>query len=225
MKALLTSIEDKARLEHTALIVVDIQNDFLHPEGFMAKHTPAWKPVDNMVERLECLIAGAREYGVFILFARNWFSNLTLSPVIRERWQRIWPGLDVRMCWENDWGADFYRVKPLPSEPVIIKHRYSAFLNTDLDMVLHNHSIKTLVITGYTTNACVETTARDAYMHDYYVVVAGDCCACQNPVLHEATLRSIETGYGVVTSSDKLLAIWSRSKHPAVPRPPADKHG
>lgn len=206
------SIEDKVNPKHTALLVVDIQNDFLHPDGFMAKHTPGWKPVDDMVGRLERVIAGAREHDVFTIYARNWFSDITLSPVIRERWQRIWPGLDVRMCWENEWGAGFYRVKPLPGEPVIIKHRYSAFLNTDLDMVLHNRGIRTLVVTGYTTNACVETTARDAYMHDYYVVVAGDCCACQNPDLHQATLKSIETGYGIVVTSEKLIEIWNRHK-------------
>lgn len=210
MKKLLTSIEEKVHPEHTALLVIDIQNDFLHPEGFMARHTPDWKPVDDMVQRLEYLIKGAREHGLFIIFVRNWFSNITISPVIKERWRRIWPGIDVRMCWENEWGAEFYRIKPLPDEPVIIKHRYSAFLNTDLDMVLRNRGMKTLVVTGYTTNACVETTARDAYMHDYYVIVAGDCCACQNPVLHEATLKNIEAGYGIVTSSENLLAIWKQ---------------
>jgi ureidoacrylate peracid hydrolase len=211
-KTLLKSLEDKVNPKHTSLLVVDVQNDFLHPEGFMAKHTPAWRPVDDMVSRLERLVAGAREYGAFVVFARNWFSDLTLSPVIRERWQRIWPGLEVRICWENQWGADFYRVRPLPGEPIIVKHRYSAFLNTDLDMILHNRGIKTLVITGYTTNACVETTARDAYMHDYYVVVVSDCCACQNPALHEATLKSIEAGYGVIATANRLMAIWKQHK-------------
>lgn len=209
---MLKSIEDKVDPKHTALLVVDIQNDFLHQEGFMAKHTPAWKPVDDMVERLERLIVGARRHGVLVIFARNWFSNFTVSPVIKERWQRIWPKIDVKMCWKNEWGADFYRVRPLPDEPIVVKHRYSAFLNTDLDLVLHNRSIRTLVVTGYTTNACVETTARDAYMHDYYVVVVSDCCACQNPALHEATLKSIETSYGIIVTANKLLAIWSQHK-------------
>ena len=206
---MLTSLSSKINTRHTALLVIDIQNDFLHPKGFIPKQTKGWQPVDTMVDRLIQFIENARRYQIPIIYTANSFNSVTNSPVIMERWRRIWPGIKINLCLEGTWGADLYRLSPHPGETIVYKHRYSAFLHTDLDMLLRNLGVKTVIVTGYTTNACVETTARDAYMRDYYVVIAGDCCACQDAGLHEATLKGIEKSYGLVTTSRAILDLWS----------------
>ena len=74
---------------------------------------------------------------------------------------------------------------------MVIKHRYSAFINTDLNTVLRAKGIQSVMVTGVATNVCVETTARDAYMFDYYVTMIDNCVAAYDPKLHENTLENI----------------------------------
>ena len=91
---------------------------------------------------------------------------------------------------------------------MVIKHRYSAFVNTDLDLILKAQQIKTLLITGTATNVCVESTARHAHMLDYHVVFLCDLTAASDPGLHEATLQNIQKYFGYVTASDDIQALW-----------------
>ena len=69
-------------------------------------------------------------------------------------------------------------------------------------------------MTGIATNGCVEATARDGFMHDYYIVLVDDCCSCFSPEAHQSTLQNIRDAYGVVTTADELAAIWSRRRAP-----------
>jgi ureidoacrylate peracid hydrolase len=90
---------------------------------------------------------------------------------------------------------------------VVKKWRSSAFVGTNLDMVLRCNGIKTLVVTGDVTQGCVESTARDASFHDYYVVVLEDCVATYEHDLHEASLKVLRTRVDVTPSGD-VLKIW-----------------
>jgi ureidoacrylate peracid hydrolase len=113
------------------------------------------------------------------------------------------------MCEDGTWQADFYGdVRPGHGDITISKHRYSAFHNTDLDLVLRSHGIRTVVLTGVLTNVCVETTAREAFVRDYYVVLVEDGTASCQPEDHAMTLRNIERFFGVVSSTQALEAIW-----------------
>src|ERR1700730_7523100 len=79
------------------------------------------------------------------------------------------------VCVANSWGADFFAdVRPLATEAIVTKHRYSAFHNTDLETILRANGIRTVVLSGCATNVCVETSAREAFLRDYYVVIAED---------------------------------------------------
>ena len=88
-------------------------------------------------------------------------------------------------------GSGFLRRPSVPDEVIVTKHRYGAFENTDLDLVLRSNHIKSVIITGVATNVCCETTARQAFK-DYYVLFTSDCCATYSQAQHDATLFNID---------------------------------
>ena len=108
----------------------------------------------------------------------------------------------------EEWNGDFYRLRPLPNEAIVSKHRYGAFESTDLDVVLRAKGIRCVVMTGVATNVCVETTARQAFMRDYYVVFTNDCTATYTQADHDATLRNIDHYFGQVVSGEEVIACW-----------------
>ena len=112
------------------------------------------------------------------------------------------------MCEPGKWDQDFYDVRPLSDEVIVTKHRYGAFENTDLDLVLRSNRIKSVIITGVATNVCCETTARQAFMKDYYVLFTSDCCATYSQAQHDATLFNIDQFFGQVVTSDEIMACW-----------------
>ena len=118
-------------------------------------------------------------------------------------------GNEVR-CVDGSWGADFYKVAPKEGDLVVRKHRYSAFSGTAMDNLLRRNGIRTTVVTGVSTNICVESTLREAFNLGYYVVVPRDCVASNNAELHEATLKNVEFLLGDVTSSFDLIGRWTR---------------
>jgi nicotinamidase-related amidase len=88
----------------------------------------------------------------------------------------------------------------------IVKHKFDAFFETDLDAILRYHQVDTVIITGTATNACCESTARSAFMRDYKVVFPSDLNATFDEAMHRATLKNIDLLFGRVVSSDELLA-------------------
>ena len=116
------------------------------------------------------------------------------------------------VCEPGEWNGDFFRLRPLPDEVIVTKHRYGAFESTDLDLILRSNGIRNVIMTGVATNVCVETTARQAFMRDYYVVFAGDCCATYSQAQHDATLVNIDLFFGEVVTSDQVMACWPRAE-------------
>ncbi len=102
-------------------------------------------------------------------------------------------------------------------EPIVVKHRYSAFIDTDLDLILRSRGIQSLVMTGVATNVCVESTARDGYMRDYHIVFVDDCSACYDAAKHAATLRHITDHFGVVVQAADIIATWQESPLAVLP--------
>jgi ureidoacrylate peracid hydrolase len=207
-------LEEKVNPSHSALIVVDVQNDFCAAGGMMDKEGQDLTTVQEMADALPHLIAEAREAGVLVVFVRNVYtseSNRYLSDVWLEQAARrrsgsytIWP-----VCAPDSWEGDFYGdVRPLAGEPIVTKHRFSAFHNTDLETILRARSIRTVVLSGVATNVCVETTAREAFVRDYYVVLLSDGTATYNSAGHEATLAVIDQFFGEVASIDDVIACW-----------------
>ena len=210
----LSGLANKVAPGHTALIVIDVQNDFCAPDGMMDQEGFDLGDAQAMADRLPPLISAARAAGVLVVFVRNVYSsehNFYLSDTWLEQASRAREGSYTRrsVCMADSWEGDFYgAVRPEPRDPVVSKHRFNAFRNTDLDTILRANGIRTTVFTGVATNVCVETSARDAFMHDYYVVFTTDGTATYARADHEATLRNIERYFGELASVAELEAVW-----------------
>ena len=204
---ILKTLKDRCDPRYAALIVVDVQNDFVSPEGSAGKRGDDVGAAMGMVPNLTRLIDEARKVGLTIVYIRTTHSEWTdTASWIYRTSQKS--GLNT--CREGTWGAEFYDgVAPLPSERVVIKHRYSAFINTDLNTVLKARGIQSILVCGVATNVCVETTARDGYMYDYYVTMVDDCSAAYDAKLHMATLENIRRHFGLVASSHQIIETWS----------------
>jgi ureidoacrylate peracid hydrolase len=203
---ILRSLKERCDPKYAALVVVDVQNDFVSSDGSAAKRGEDVGAAIAMVPNLVRLIQEARRVGLTIVYIKTTHSEWTDTPSWIYRSSQK-SGLNT--CREGTWGADFYNgIAPLPSERVVIKHRYSAFINTDLNTVLKARAIQSVLVCGVATNVCVETTARDAYMYDYYVTMIDDCSAAYETKLHLGTLDNMRRHFGLVASSDEIIDSW-----------------
>jgi ureidoacrylate peracid hydrolase len=212
---ILGSLNEKVRAAHTALIVIDVQNDFCAEGGLVARGGRDVSAAQDMARRLPALIAGARKGSVLVVFVRSFYStdrNVFLSDVWLEQAARKQGGgyTLTPVCGEGAWDGDYYGdVRPMPDDIVVTKHRYGAFYATDLEMILRSHGIRTIVLTGVSTNVCVETTAREGFVRDFYTVVVGDGTAAYSAEEHETTLKTIDRFFGEITSIAQLQKLWS----------------
>lgn len=210
---MLQTLADKVRPEHCAVLIVDVQNDFCAEGGAMHREGRDLSLVRAMVPRLAGFVDAARAARVPCIWIRNVYNtgpNWYLSEVWLEQARRRRRGayLSIPVCEPGQWNGDFYQVKPLPDEAIVTKHRYGAFESSDLDLVLRSQGIRTVIMTGVATNVCVETTARQAFLRDYYVVFTSDCTATYSQAEHDATLHNIDSFFGAVVSADEVRACW-----------------
>ena len=210
MDKILYELTDKINPIHTAVLVVDLQNDFCAPEGYVGQRFGCDPQAnESLAKRNVELTEVARRAGVLIIWIQAIYDPEHLSaPMIMKGGQSN----NEKRCLDGTWGAEFYNVEPKEKDLVIQKHRYSAFSGTSLDNHLRRHAIKTTVITGVSTNICVESTLREAFNLGYYVVIPRDCVAGNNEKLHEATLQNVEFLLGDVTESSSLIEHWSGMK-------------
>jgi ureidoacrylate peracid hydrolase len=217
----LRGMKDKVAPPHTALLVIDMLNEFLSPEGHTAQSGKDVSAGRALAERLPAFIADARAAGLLVVFIRNVYStkhNFYLSDAWLEHAarRRAGGGTLKPTCGEGTWAADFYGdVRPQPEDAVVVKHRYSAFHNTDLETVLRANGIRTIVLTGTVTNVCVETAAREGYARDYYVVLVEDGCAAYSQADHDAAVRNVDRFFGEVSTMAVLRQIWSSAQSAA----------
>lgn len=203
---MLRTLEEKVDPRHAAVLVVDVQNDFFADGGTFDRIGRDVKIIRKMIAPLHSLLDSARAAGTKVIFVRYGHTGATESEVHLE--QRGRGRADQPICQDGTWGADLYEVAALPGETVVVKHRYSGFIGTDLDLVLRSTGVRTLLMTGVASNGCVEATARDGFMHDYYIVFVDDCTASYDDELHRATLQNIADAYGVVVTSSQVTEIW-----------------
>ena len=213
---LLRTLEDKTHPARAALVTVDVQNDFCHERGFLGALGAPMGLIQAMVPRLQRLLDAARSRGVPVIHVISHHDEEYASPVVTE--QKLRHGLpmeldgrplkDAPYCLKGTWGAELYGIDARPGEEIIVKHRYSAFRGTNLDVVLRSRGIQTVILTGVATNACVESTGRDAYMHDYYLVFVDDATATTSQAAHDATLANIDQFFGQVATCEAIAAAW-----------------
>lgn len=186
------------------LLVVDVQNDFCHPEGLFGRMGFDLSSVHAAVERLKRVIEGARSVGVPVVFVQLVHNAATNS----RAWANRSDDMREDACKGGTWGADLYEVGPVDDEPVVVKRRYSPFVGTDLDYILRAAERKSLLVTGVSSNICVEQTLRDGFMRDYHVVLIEDCAAAYSAQSHASTIANVQSFLGRVVTSQSVLENW-----------------
>lgn len=214
-KCIYTTLEELIAADHTALVVVDMQNDFCKPEWAFSQRGIDLSMYPPMIPYLVRLVAGARAAGVPVIYIQM----TVLTDRRSESPAQIRFNMRLHMASHHRTEPLLYTVEGTPGQEIIAelapqsgdlivhKYRSSGFWGTNLDMLLRSNGIETVVIVGCTTEGCVESTARDALFNDYYVVVPEDCVASDDPRQHEASLFLMRHRFDV-TTSDAILAFW-----------------
>ncbi|MBN2358825.1 MAG: cysteine hydrolase [Deltaproteobacteria bacterium] len=179
----------------SALLVIDMQRFFLEPES--ASFTCGGPAILPTVKRL---IDAFRSRGRPVIYTRHVHHPQGNDLGIMGWW---WQD----NCVEGTPGSEIAEpLSPLPTEKVVVKHRYSAFFDTDLETVLRCLKIEDLVICGVMTNMCCESTARDAYFRDYRVFFPADANGTISEEMQVASLLNLAFGFAQVTTSAEVIA-------------------
>ncbi|WP_433706859.1 cysteine hydrolase family protein [Paenibacillus illinoisensis] len=193
--------------KNTALIVVDVQNDYCHPDGAISKSGIDVSSVKQMMPHLHSLLEAARGSSIPIIFLQTNHEDATDSEV----WLSRFPDGVNPICRTGSWGANFYEVTPQANDIIVKKHRYSGFVHTRLESILQTLKIETLIMTGVSTNLCVESTAREGFMLDYHIVLIQDACAAFSQAEHDMTLKTVDTYFGMVTDTAGVVSYIDTS--------------
>jgi len=199
----LDSLREKVLPEHTALLIIDMQRDYCCEGGIFDRRGFDIGPARDLAARLNHFLDKVRGKLPHIVHLRMMKVPGLPSPASAEHNKRL--GIDRK--YDPAFGA-FYQVEPKGSEMVIDKYKYSGFVSTYLDQFLRTNGIETLVITGLATNVCVESTARDAFMRDYHVVLPEDLTEGSSMEAKGSSLANIAMFFGEVVSSEDLLRAW-----------------
>jgi nicotinamidase-related amidase len=189
----------------TALLVIDMQRDFLLPEGYAAKAGLDIAPLRAAIAPVAAVLGAARAAGLVIVHTREGHvADLSDCPPYKlERSRRA--GAEIgskgplgRLLVRGEFGHDFVdELQPVAGEIVIDKPGYSAFEHTVLHELLASRGIDTLVVTGVTSEVCVSSTLRSAIDRGYRCITVRDACASGDPALHDAAMAMIEVEGGV----------------------------
>lgn len=209
----------------TAVIVVDMQNDFGSVGGMFQRAGIDISKIQAAVAPTAKVLAAARKEGIKIVYLKMAFkpdlSDAGASDSVNlVRHQKIMKvgttvkspnGTDSRILIRDTWNTDILlELTPKAEDTVLYKHRFSGFYQTELDNILKRMGIKYLIFTGCTTSICVESTIRDAMFRDYLPVLLADCTA--EPIgdslprsNHEASLLTIQVLFGWVSNSNDFI--------------------
>ncbi len=214
------------RPAETALIIVDMQNAYASPGGYVDLAGFDVSGAPRAIEKIGQAAEAARAAGMPVIFFQNgwdpdyleaggpgspnWHKSNALK-LMRRR-----PELHGKLLAKGGW--DYELVAELPPQPgdiVVAKPRYSAFFNTNLDSLLRARGIRSLVFTGIATNVCVESTLRDSFFLEYFSVVLHDATHHAGPdFIQQASLYNIEKFFGWVSSTDEFRAALQANINP-----------
>ncbi len=194
-----------------ALVVIDMQNSFCHPDGNCAKIGLPTEPLAGVVEPCAQLLSAARAAGIPVIHTQY---------VYREDYAdggmlvKLMPALaEGKTLIKGSWDAEFIEpLTPLPGEYVVEKNRPSAFYATGMEPILNGLGVDTLIVCGVTTNCCVESTVRDASHRDYNTFIVSDATAEVDEERYNVALKSMDMLFGKVVTVDEVLSAWSQAK-------------
>ncbi|OBZ19015.1 isochorismatase [Bacillus sp. FJAT-27264] len=211
-------------LEKSAIVIVDMQNDFCTPGGWLHSIGVDTSPLLEPVNPLNRLLPALRQAGVPVIWL-NWGNRedrLNLSPSVLHVYDADGTGNGIgsplpengsRVLEKGSWGAATIDVLQESTNDIYVdKYRMSGFWDTPLDSILRNLEVSTLFFAGVNLDQCVMHTLQDAVCLGYDAILLEDCCATSSPSFcKEATLYNIKTCYGFIAASEALLHAYLAS--------------
>lgn len=193
-----------------ALLVIDVQNDFLADEGHYARHGRDVARMRRMLPALHELVDVARSSGVRVVFIQQ--STLPDGASDSDAWLyfKTRDGKSPEYTLAGSWGEELYELRPLDAEQRIRKFRPSAFHGTALAAILREMGVETVVTCGVLTQGCVLATTLDASFNDFYTLVARDAVASPSAELHAVALTFLESRYDCLPN-DQIIRGWASS--------------
>jgi nicotinamidase-related amidase len=219
-KQVFTELSELVAPAHTALLLIDMQRDFVEPDGYFGSLGIDLTMYDETRPRLAALLGAARRRGVLVVHVQNTAlpNRMSDSPAqirfnLRMHESARSGGPPLRYTVPGTPGHEFVReLAPLPGELVVRKYRSSAFWGTNMELLLRSNGIQTVVVGGCTTEGCVESTARDAMFCDHYVVIADDCVGSDDKEQHDASMLLMSHRFDMAGNSE-IAAVWRAAGH------------
>jgi nicotinamidase-related amidase len=201
----------------TALIVIDMQRDFVDPGGFGEALGNDVSLLRRAVEPTRRVLDACRAAGLLVIHTREGhrpdLSDCPPAKLARGRLENGIgdPGPMGRILVRGEYGHDIVdELRPLPTEAVVDKPGKGSFYATDLEAMLRFRGIKSLIVTGVTAEVCVQTTVREANDRGFECLVLSDCIASYFPEFYEMTLKMVKAQGGIfgwVAPSEAFLAV------------------
>jgi len=206
----LSELKEQLHPSHTAMLVIDMQNDFVSPEGKMSSFGFDVSMVQAMMPTLKEFLAESRELGIFIVHMRMINDAAQNAP----SWYAFWGAPTVTV--EGSWGAEFVAgFEPAEGEPVVTKYAYGGFDGTNLDTILRRRGIQTLVVTGTGSLICSGDTIHRGFALGYHIVVPEDCMGdftVDGPEMtrkvKDVAMYIVAHHYGKVVGSADVAKVW-----------------
>jgi ureidoacrylate peracid hydrolase len=207
-------------IRKSALIIVDMQNDFVHPDGgfaCVARENPA-AGIDmpflmGTIPHVQRLADAFREAGRPVIYIAH-----VVKPDYSDAQFPYWrlglaPGGNRTFIVEGTWGAQIVDdLKPEEGEHLVVKKGFGGFSNTPLDTILRNMGVTTCVVSGVTTCVCVSTTVRGGVEHNYRMILVEDAVAEVSRDTHEAELKTMARVFAEVKTTDDVVAMLAGAK-------------
>jgi nicotinamidase-related amidase len=190
----------RLRRPKACLLIIDMQNEFLREDGAVFFHYAT-----EIVPQVKHLLSACRQTNIPVIYTGHVHDDPSVDGGMTAQW---WPEIKMRKSLiRGTPGVEICRaLRPRRNERIIWKHRYSAFYNTDLEIVLRGMGVTDLIITGVLTNVCCESTARDAFFRDFRVFFVADATAASEPEFHVATLKNMAYAFAYVTTTEDILS-------------------
>lgn len=194
----------KIKPEESALLLIDMQNEFLHEKGAFAQ-MGMWRFAKEAktIENTKKVISLAHKAEIPVIYVR-----IVYRPGYPDVGETVLGKAmkDAEACKKGSWGAEIVdELKPTPTDYIIEKRRVSAFYNTDLETLLRSLGRRTLIIAGVVTNFCVEGTVRSAVDRDFDVIALADCTASTTREAQEFAMKNIFPMLGSVATTEELI--------------------